>query len=237
MGAINLANEKGRDAVVATESPSAVLRVRWVDADGRQATSVRVLRGTRDRDVGALVAQAGSLEAVADTLVAGDPELDLEAYGQFLEMTSRVYVDPDGKILHKVAEWDVVRAPDGAERSRRPREKSIGNIATEVPLRWSGRFEKKADVVRRYVLASKVQILHVNGLTFDFLYAMARELEERNALLHMGAGPKANQPLVFHRGGTKYRGFLEGRTRGERYLLLLHLSNLELKRPPPEPAP
>jgi hypothetical protein len=234
MGAINLTNEKGRDAVVATESPTSPVRVRWVDPDGRQATTARLLRGTRACDLAALVAKAGSVDAVADAIIAGDPELDLEAYGQFLEMTSRVYVDPDGKILHRVAEWDVVRTPDGTEKSRRPREKSLGNTNTEIPLRWSGRFEKKSDVVRRYVLSSKVQILHVNGLTFDFLYAMAKDLEQRDALLHVGAGAKGQHPLVFHRGGTKYRGFLEGRTDGERYLLLLHLSNLELKRPPTE---
>jgi hypothetical protein len=30
-----------------------------------------------------------------------------------------------------------------------------------------------------------------------------------------------------------YRGFLEGRTRGDTYRLVLHLSNLELKAPKP----
>jgi hypothetical protein len=31
--------------------------------------------------------------------------------------------------------------------------------------------------------------------------------------------------------GTPYRGFLEGRIDGENYILLLHLSNMELKLP------
>ena len=52
----------------------------------------------------------------------------------------------------------------------------------------------------------------------------------RNLLL-VGAGAKSNQPLVFQRGGTPYRGFLEGRTQGEAYCLILHLSNLELRAP------
>jgi hypothetical protein len=50
-------------------------------------------------------------------------------------------------------------------------------------------------------------------------------------LLLLGGGPKANQPLVFRRGSLPYRGFLEGRTRGAEYCLLLHLSNIELKAP------
>jgi hypothetical protein len=60
---------------------------------------------------------------------------------------------------------------------------------------------------------------------------MAKELEQRNSLMLLGAGPKSNQPLVMRRGGTPYRGFLEGRTEGEKYCLLLHFSNLELKLP------
>ena len=47
----------------------------------------------------------------------------------------------------------------------------------------------------------------------------------------LGAGPKSNQPLIFRRGGTPYRGFLEGRTQGDKYCLLLHYSNIELKAP------
>jgi hypothetical protein len=47
----------------------------------------------------------------------------------------------------------------------------------------------------------------------------------------VGAGPKANQPIVLRRGSVPYRGFLEGRTKGEEYCLLLHLSNMELKAP------
>jgi len=35
--------------------------------------------------------------------------------------------------------------------------------------------------------------------------------------------------LVFTDGGTQYRAFMEGRIHGEKYCLILHLSNLELK--------
>ena len=37
---------------------------------------------------------------------------------------------------------------------------------------------------------------------------------------------------VLDRNGTPYRGFLEGRVDGDKYLLLLHLTNLELKELP-----
>jgi hypothetical protein len=142
-----------------------------------------------------------------------------------------VYVDTEGKIVHKVQEWEIVRNPDGTEKERRPRKAPLPNTATETPLRWSGKLMKKSEVYNKYVFAAKQQIVHVNGLTYDFLYGMAKELEEKESLMLLGGGPKSNQPLVFQRGGTPYRGFLEGRTQGETYCLILHLSNLELKAP------
>jgi hypothetical protein len=94
---------------------------------------------------------------------------------------------------------------------------------------------KKDEACRKFVFSSKLQIHHVNGLTYDFLYAMAKELAEQNSLMLLGAGPKSNQPLILRRGSTPHRGFLEGRTQGEKYCLVLHLSNLELKAPAEKP--
>ena len=107
------------------------------------------------------------------------------------------------------------------------------NLTGDIPLRWSGVFIPKDEAVRKFVFSGKAQLHHVNGLTFDFLYDMAKELEERGSLMLLGAGPKSTQPLILRRGGTPYRGFLEGRTDGDRYCLVLHFSNLELKCPKP----
>jgi hypothetical protein len=237
MGTINISNSRNRDSVVNTESVRGILRYRMIDEKGRQASSARLLRATIDRDIAVLQKQAGSLAAVADVLVKGDPEVDLETYGSLLRDTSRVYVDADGRIVHKVQLFDIVRNPDGSVKERRPRRVMLPNTSTEMPLKWSGKLAKKAEIFNKYVFVAKQQIVHVNGLTYDFLYAMAKELEEKDSLMLVGAGPKAAQPLVFQRGGTPYRGFLEGRTQGDKYCLILHLSNLELKAPPPIPVP
>ncbi len=232
MGEINIANSAGRDATVATQSVRAYVDVRWVDEQGRQASSVRVLKSTVSRDVGALAAQCGGeLSKVSAALIAGDPEIDLENVGRYLRDTSRVYVNPDGQIVRKVHFWEIVRNPDGSERERRPRRMLDTNLVGEVPLRWSGKFIKKEEACRKFVFSGKVQLCHINGLTYDFLFDMARQLEEKNSLMLLGVGPKSNQPLILRRGGSPYRGFLEGRTQGEKYCLLLHFSNLELKVP------
>lgn len=232
MGEINICNSAGRDAIVATDSVRSWKKVRWVDGQGRQASSVRVLKAPVDHDLGALQATHGALNQVAQALLDGDPEIDLENTGRFLRDTSRVYIDRNRQLVHKVQFWEIVRNPDGSERERRPRKLQDPNIAAELPLRWSGVFIKKEEACRKFVFSGKVQLQHVNGLTYDFLYGMAKELEANNSLMLLGAGPKSNQPLILRRGGAPYRGFLEGRTDGPKYALILHFSNLELKAPP-----
>jgi hypothetical protein len=58
---------------------------------------------------------------------------------------------------------------------------------------------------------------------------MAKELQEKDAMIMLAGGIKGNEPLVFQDGGKTYRAFLEGRIRDNSYILLIHLSNLELK--------
>jgi hypothetical protein len=235
MGVLFLSNSKGRDAEVMAESVRSMLRVRWLDAEGRQVASQRILRGTIDRDFDALLARFGTMSNVGQALIHDDPEIDFEAVGSFLYDTSRAYIGPDKKIVHRVTQWEVVRNPDGTERTRRPRQIAVPNVTADQPLRWSGKLLPKREVFNKVVIAAKLQAVHVNGLTYDFLYEMAKELEKKDSLLVVGAGPKANQPIVLRRGATPYRGFLEGRTRGEEYCLLLHLSNMELKAPAATP--
>lgn len=233
MGQINLSNSKGRDAVVSTLSVKKTRKTRWCDAQQRQASAIRVLKASLEKDAAALAAQAGAMEKVADLIVSGDPELDVENFGRFLRETSSVFINPQGKVVSRVKQFEVIRNPDGTEKERRPRKVNTSNTAIEgQPVKWTGKLMKKSDVYNKFVFSSKQQIGHVNGLTYDFLYGMAKELEEKDSLMLLGSGPKGNQPLVFQRGGQNYRGFLEGRTDGTRYCLLLHLSNLELKAPP-----
>ena len=232
MGEINLANSSGRDAAVATASVSSQRQIRWLDDKGRQASSRRIVKSTLQHSLEALLAQhPGELEDLSQLLIDGDPEIDMEQTGRYLKETNRVYVDKHRGIVRNVRFWEVIKNPDGSVRERRLRQLAETNISSDTPLRWTGKFIAKDKAVRKFVFSSKVQIQHVNGLTYDFLFAMAKDLEERKSLMLLGAGPKSNQPLIMRRGGTPYRGFLEGRTQGDKYCLLLHFSNLELKTP------
>ena len=61
---------------------------------------------------------------------------------------------------------------------------------------------------------------------------MAKKLADAKSMMLMGAGAKGIEPLVMSNGGTPYRAFLEGRVDGDKYALILRLTNLELKEIP-----
>jgi len=232
MGTINIANSKGRDAVVGAQSVLNATKVRWIDDQGRQVQNARVMKSALAHDMAALEAKVGGRDKVAQALIDGDPDIDAELFGSIMKETSRVFVDPDGKIVHKVKQFEIIKNPDGTERERRPKKITHPNTNVETPLKWSGKKYKKTDIYNKFVFANKRQIVHVNGLTYDFLFNMAKELEAEQSLMMLGAGPKGQHPLVLQRGGQPYRAFLEGRTQGDKYCLIMHLSNMELKPAP-----
>jgi len=49
------------------------------------------------QDESVLTVKAGSLEALSQQLIDGDPEVDVENFGRFLSDTSRVYVNPENE--------------------------------------------------------------------------------------------------------------------------------------------
>ncbi|MEP6787650.1 MAG: hypothetical protein ABJB40_04420 [Acidobacteriota bacterium] len=228
--AINISNPKGRDAVVAFEAVMPKRDVLFVTEKGDPVVTQKLLKTDIEHDLDALLKKRKTLTSLGKVLVKEDPEVDIEEFGMFLADTSRVYVSKKG-IIHLVDEFEVITNPDGTLRDRRPRQKEPQNINTDIPLRWTGKFIKKDEAAHKFIFTHKRQLMHVNGLTFDFLYEMAKELDERDSMLLVRGGEKGDKPIVMNRGGRLYNAFLEGRIKGDSYLLVLQLSNMELKRP------
>lgn len=227
---VNISNSKNRDAVVAFESLMPKRNVRYTDADGRGVQNRKLLKTDAFHDLPQLLKKSKKIEKVADALIKSDPEIDVEAFGMFLTDTSRVYVTEKG-IVHLINEFQVIKNPDGTVRDRRPRKKESQNINIDVPLKWTGKFIKKKDAIGQFVFTNMKQLVHVNGLTFDFLLDMAKTLQKKDSLLLLQGGESGDSPLVMNRGGKAYNAFLEGRVKGDSYCLIMHLSNLELKKP------
>ncbi len=227
---INISNAKRRDAVVALEGLSPKREIVYRDGEGGQVTTRKVLKSDVEHDLPKLLKKRKKLESVAKALIKEDPEIDIEQVGMFLVDTSRVYVSQRG-IVHIVDEFEVVKESDGTVKDRRPRKKELQNINTDIPLKWTGKYIKKDEALHRFVFTNKKQLVHINGLTFDFLYEIAKDLDKRKSLLLVRAGEKGDKPVVMNRGGKGYNAFLEGRVKGDSYCLILHLSNMELKKP------
>lgn len=226
---IKIANEKKRDASLHLEPKPKKTTIEFVMPDGTRVTNVKILKTTLEKDLSSLIDQYQSLENLAQAIIEADPEIDLERTGMILGPSKKLFVSKDNKILYGVDIYEIVRNPDGSEKERHLYQKTQANIHSEMPLLWSGKFFPKSEAIRMFVFSRKYQIRHVNGLTYDFLYDMAKKLHEKNAMMLIGSGKKGLEPLIFHDGGIPYRGFLEGRIKDQTYCLILHLTNLELK--------
>ena len=187
------------------------------------------MKGTILQDMSHLLTAYETPAGVGDAIIATDPEVDIETAGISLSNTRKVWLTPDGKVAYRVQLLEVLKNPDGSEKERRSPNQAEANINIELPLSWSGKSMPKADAVRRFAFTRHFQLRHLNGLTYDFLFAMASELHSSGSLMLIGGGKKGSEPLVFSHGGKPYRGFLEGRVDGLKYALILHLTNVELK--------
>ena len=169
-------------------------------------------------------------EKLPQTLIDEDPELDLELIGRPVDKTNTVFIDKENEILKIAPSWiEIIFDKDGNEKERRVPEDRVSNITDELPIRFTKFKLKRNDAVRKFVFSRTLQLWHSDGLTFDFLFNIAKELDENDEMMLIGAGEKGKEPLIFQNNGLPWRAFLEGRIQDDSYALLMRLSNLELK--------
>lgn len=232
---INISNASGRDAKVLSSTVKQVPASKLGHPELDLAFQ-RYLATTMEGTHAALAKEHG--EDYAQALIDGDPETDIEQIGRRIGTTHTVYLSGGGDVLHAPPEVvEVVLDPFGKEKERRQPEDQPANVNDAMPVRWRKRRMPRKDVVTKFVIKRTLQIQHDSGITYDYLYAMAKELHEADVMVLMGAGEKGRAPLRFNQNGSPYQAFLEGRVDGEKYMLLLHLSDMQLKQPPPPPAP
>lgn len=226
---IHLANSANRDAtVVATSKPA---REKTIPAKGGAPVSFqRYVAAGENRLNDALVEQLGA--SYSKALIDSDPEIDFEMVGRVIDGTQSVLLDTENKPLFCAPEiFEIIYGPDGKETERRTPVDATPNVSDEIPVKWTGRLIPRADLIRKYGIKRTMQLHHVDGVTFDFLFAIAKELDEKKSVMLLAAGESGKDPLILQLNGSPYRGFLDGRVDGESFLLLLHLSAMELKKP------
>ena len=230
MKKINIANSKKRDAQLGFEAKPTKIKVSQVLKDGSEKNNIKVLKSTLQTDINTLSRQYEDLEDLSQAIISSDVECDIETTGMMIGATNKIYANKDNKIVFNVNLIEVQKDNKGSETSRKPLVQKDANISMDSsPIVWSGKAMPKSMAIKKFVFAKHYQIRHVNGLTYDFLYDMAKELDEKKILMFVGAGKKGNESIIMTGGGVPNKGFLEGRIQGDKYMLILHLSNLELK--------
>ena len=197
---------------------------------GKPVSFMRYLASTEKNLHESLVNAHG--EEYADLLIKEDPEIDLERIGKTISSTSTVFLTSKGDVMYAAPKIrEVIINPDGSEREQREPVEVEPNVREEFPVSWSGKKMQVTEAIKKFVFRKTIQLNHVDGLTYDFLYNIAKELNDAGNMMLVGGGEKGLDPLIFQANGKPYRAFLEGRIKGECYQLLLHLSDMELKIP------
>lgn len=226
---IHISNAEQRNAVIVASSAKAA-QGPVLGVNGEVATFRRFIAAGSGRLDEDLRAEHG--DDYAKELVSSDVEVDFDNVGRFIEGTQSVLLSGDGEPLFSAPRvMEITFNPEGVETERREPVEVASTVNDAVPLRWTGKKMPKSEVVRNFAFRRSLQLQHVDGVTFDFLFSMAKELSDEDSMVLLGAGSSGKDPIVMQVNGSPYRGFLEGRVEGDKYLLLLHLSNMELKRP------
>jgi len=229
MRTINITNEKKRDAQVCMEAIKKPSGVKRLLENGEDYINIKVLKNNLALAFDTLSKNYADLVDMGKAIIVDDPEIDMEVTGKKISGTQKLYLDKNGKIAYRVNMTQIIKDPLGEEKERRDLSKALSNVTGESIVQWTGKKFPKSETIRKFVFQRKLQLKHVSGLTYDFLYDMAKSLQETKSLMFVGGGAKGNEPLILTQGGEPYRGFLEGRIDGEKYCLILHLTNMEMK--------
>jgi hypothetical protein len=170
-------------------------------------------------------------DKIADKILKEDIDVDIEYAGKFIGDLDRIFLNAKSEILYSPPKIkDVFYNTKGEEIKKEDPKELMTNIKNDSPpIKWTGKFFKREDVLKKFVITKSIQLKHVDGLTYEFLYDMAKTLDDKKSLVLLGGG-NGKDPLIFQTNGTPYRGFLDGRINKKQYQLILRLSNMELKK-------
>jgi hypothetical protein len=177
-----------------------------------------------------------NLDTEFTALRDGDPELDLVIAGRQIDAddTTPAYFDAGSTTPRPIGDFndiDVIFDAQGVEKSRRPHLVRAANLNDVHPIKVTKRIPL-LDALTEFAPKQTLQVVHVDGLSFDFLREFAADLVAKNEAARVGAGAKGSLPIVLRNHSSPYRGFLMAKaTPADRYQLLLVLSDQELKLP------
>lgn len=202
----------------------------------KQYERQRYIKSTLKTDYNTLCAECNFDDNyVAQKLITEDPDIDFKLEGMRAPALKKVFVTQDNKISYNVHFEEQIFNADETLREKRPFIKTEANVQNNnLPLRMSGLTIPIKEAVRRYIFCQNFQLVHTDGLTFDFLYGIAKRLSEKKEMMYVGTGVDGKEPIILTNGGKKYRGFIKGDVdyfygwSPNNYTLTLHLTEIDL---------
>lgn len=179
--------------------------------------------------------QLKSDEEIFNEFVNSDNEIDFEKTGCQIKHLKQFYENKNGEIARDVWFEETIFDKDGNIKDVHQLEKKQSNICDAAnPLKWTGKYITYEDAAKQFVIKKIYRLCHVDGLTYDFLFDISKNLDEKESIMYMGAGANGEEPAVFRQGGKPYRVFLKGkagvdssRNNCRYYELLLLLCEME----------
>jgi len=226
---IHIANKKSRDANVRFVSLIKEADPRFA-YKGKNIKNSRLLINSEENSENNLIKKYKV--NLAEKILKEDVDLDIEYAGKFIGDIDRILFNSKDEILYTPPEIkEIVFNKDGKEIKKQKPKEIVPNVRDDTPpLKWTGKFFKREEILIKFVITKSIQLRHVDGLTFEFLYDMAKTLDDKKSLMFLGGGKSGKEPLIFQTNGSPYRGFLDGRINKNQYQLILRLSNMELKK-------
>jgi hypothetical protein len=173
-----------------------------------------------------------------NSLANSEIELDLKEIGKPIEARKRIIIDKDFNPVYSYERFRVFeRNGKVTEEPYREREANVNNASR--PLLISRKRHSKEELFEKYVFKKNYYIKPTETLQFKPLYGLAKELASNNKMAEIIAftkekGKRMKIPIIIKKGGKPYhKVFLEGRIelKKERFSLILHLTDMELKPP------
>ena len=168
-------------------------------------------------------------EQIVEALVKSDPEIDTRLIGKPVRIRSLAYLDEQRKPVCHFRLVEEKLTPEGTVKETRPYKVSESNI--ELPIQLSPKGSQTTeDLVQKICPAQDLPGVHLDSLSFDFLFKLCQEIQGIG-FVRVNGGIKGNEPLTLRREGLPSFAYLRGRIDGDKYCCTLHLTHQELRAP------
>ncbi len=198
-------------------------------------TIVRTANGPVEAERQAIISRKSNWNAgmspaeIGDALIKGDPEIDTNLIGRPVQLRSSVFLDEQRQPVYHFRVLEEKLLPNGEIKETKPYKATEPNI--DLPIQVSSKgSQTPVEMVQKFVIHKVYQVIHMDGLSYDFLFNFCREIQA-SGFLRLAAGIKGNEPLILRREGLPAFAYIRGRVDGEKYCCTVHLTHQELKIP------